>query len=656
MKFHSLRARCAWGASLLLALAGVQSGAHAQNAGGQKVLIRTASFAPQVLARGTNLTSAPVVQAERVRVQGVLDRALPGTTLGRSFNYVGWSVAQLPTTVSYDGLATLRKALGAGNVEANTIDHAFRIPNDPQFGQQYWLSKIGAPKAWDTTTGSSSVIIAVIDSGAQLSHPDLRDNLYKNADGTIGFNSIDPTKPPEDDNVEIIDGKPLGIYHGTHCAGTIGARGNDKLQVSGVNWVVKIMPIKYLDASGSGYAADNIACINFVLAQKAKGVNIRATSNSYGGTSPSDAKKEAFAKLGDAGILNFCAAGNDGQDNDTKPHYPCNYDLPGIVSVGASDQNDLPASFSDFGATTVDIFAPGVGILSLAGKSGTQELDGTSMATPCTAGAAALVWSRRPSLSALAMKALLMSSSTKLASLTGKCVSGGRVNVAQALMDSGPVTGPATPTPTAQPSFTLTGTVYADSAKTTPLSGAVVTLSNGLKTTSDANGKYTISPVRVGTHTINAAHDGYSFIPSQVSGVVGPPITKDLIAVPPASVNLVLNGITRNVLGRNTKSIAVFLNTETVPVAVSGDGGVFKLSNMAPGTYTLSANIQGQVAVAKISMDASGALSLAPTGDPNNPTVGRIDGNRVILQPVRSGSAGAASVGASAFDPSAPKS
>jgi len=652
MKLFSLRARCAWGASLLLALIGVQSGARAQDTGGQKVLVRTASFAPQVFSRGTDPTSPSVVQAERIRVQGILSKALPGTTLGRSFNYVGWSVAQMPTTVSYDGLARLQKALGAGNAEAIVKRYATRIPNDPQFGQQYWLSKINAPTAWNTTTGSSSVIVAVIDTGAQLSHPDLRDNLYKNSDGTIGFNAPAPGTPPEDMEDD---------YHGTHCAGTIGARGNNGLLVSGVNWTVKIIPIKFLLPGKGGNSADLVSSLNFVLAQKAKGVNIRATSNSYGGGGASAAEIEAFTKLGAVGILNFCAAGNgdaagNGVNNDTTPFYPANIDSPYIVSVGASDRADVPAGFSNYGAKTVAIFAPGVDVLSLAGKGGTQLLSGTSMATPCTAGSAALVWSVHPGIGALAMKALLMNSSTKLASLTGKCVSGGRVNVAQALALAGPINGPATPTPTPQPSFILTGTVYSDFSKTTPLSGAVVTLSNGLKTTSDGNGKYTINPVRVGSYTINGAHDGYAFASSLVSGTANQTVPKDLIALPPSSVNLVLNGITRNVLGRNLKSVSVFLNTETVPVAVSGDGGAFKLLNMAPGTYTLSANIQGQVAVAKIAMDASGTLSLAPTGDPSNPTAGRIVGNTVILQPIRSGSGGSASVGASALDPSAPKS
>jgi len=656
MKFHSLRTRCAWGASLLLALVAVQSGARAQNTGGQKVLVRTASFVPQVFAHGTDLSSASVVQAERVRVQGVLSKAVPGTTLGRSFNYVGWSVAQLPTSVTYDGLARLQKALGKSNVEAVVKRYATRIPNDPQFSQQYWLTKIGAPTAWNTTTGSSNVIVAVIDTGAQLSHPDLRDNLYKNPDGTIGYNAIDPTKPPEDDNVEMINGKPFGVYHGTHCAGTIGARGNNGLDVSGVNWVVKIIPVKFLSADNGGSIDNEVAGINFLLGLKAKGVNIRATSDSFAGPDTSNAEREAFSNLGAAGILNFCAAGNEATNNDTTPSYPANFNLPTTVSVGATDRNDLPAVFSNYGATTVEIFAPGVDILSLAGNSGTQLLSGTSMATPCTAGAAALVWSIHPNLSAVAMKALLMDSSTKLLSLKGKCVSGGRVNVAQALANSGPIAGPPTPTPTAQPSFMLSGAVYGNSAKTTTLSGAVVTLSNGLKTTSDGNGKYTINPVRVGTYTIQGAHDGYTFTPSQVSGTVGQTITMDLIATVPSSVNITLNGITRNVLGRNTQGVPVFLNTETVPVAVSGAGGVFTLSNMAPGTYTLSATIQGQVAVAKVTVSASGTLSLAPTGDPNHPTVGRIDGNRVILQPTRSSSVSAASIGASALDPSIPKS
>lgn len=656
MKFHSLRARCAWGTSLLLALVGVQSGARAQNTGGQKVLVRTASFAPQVFARGTDPTSASVVQAERIRVQSVVSKALPGTTLGRSFNYVGWSVAQMPTTVSYDGIARLQKALGAGNVDVEVPRHMLRTPNDPQYAQQYAMTKINAPLAWNVTTGSSSVIVAVLDSGAALSHPDLRDNLYTNPDKTIGYNVIKPGTPPEDDNVE--NGQP--VYHGTHCAGNIGAKGNNGLNTTGVNWTVKIIPVKIFAGDGSSTNTATIDGINFLLGLKAKGVNIRETSNSYGGGSPSTAEREAFGKLDVLGILSVFAAGNGdangiGINNDTTVDYPTGYGFPTMISVGASDQNDQPASFSNYGAKTVHLFAPGVDILSLSGNNGTLVLEGTSMSTPIVAGAAALVWSVRPNMTALQMKALLINSVARVPALNGKCVSGGRLDLGRAFQELGPVT-PATPTPTPQPSFTLTGTVYGNPAKTVPLSGAVVTLSNGLKTTSDANGKYVISPVRVGTFTINGAHDGYTFTPSQVSGTVGITVTKDLTATTPSAINITLSGITRNVLGRNTKGIPVFLNTETVPVATSGDGGVFKLLNMAPGTYTLSATVLQQLAFAKITINASGTLSLAPTGDPLHPTTGSIVGNSVILQPMRSGSVGSASVGASAFDPSAPRS
>jgi len=643
MKTFSFRARCALAASLVAALVGAPRGVRAQGAAGPKMLVRTASFTPQVLAPGTASSDPSAVQAARVRVQGLVSRAIPGTTIGRSFGYVGWSVLQLPASAGYNALSSLRRVLGAGNVEPDYKVHATRIPNDPQFGQQYWLSKIGAPAAWDKTTGSSNVIVAVIDTGAQLSHPDLRDNLYKNSDGTIGFNAINPALPPEDDNVE----NGQGIYHGTHCAGTIGARGNNGLQVSGVNWTVKIIPVKFLAADGSGFDSDSIAGINFLLAQKAKGVNIRATSDSFGGTDFSQAQKDAFQQLGNAGILNFCAAGNDGANNDTTPHYPANFGLPSIVTVGASDQNDLPADFSDYGATTVDIFAPGVGILSLAGNSGTQELDGTSMATPCTAGAAALIWSVHPELSPVAMKALLLRSSFKLTSLTGKCVSGGRVDLAKALDEAGPIVTP-TPVRTPEPSFVLSGTVYSDAARTVILSGATVTLSNGLRTTTDLNGKYVFSTVRVGSYNLQGALAGYSFSPVVVTGTVGQRVPQDLVATTPASVRYSINGITRNVLGRNVRGASIFLGTETVPVAVSGDGGAFSVNNLAPGNYVLSAYVSRQLAIARVTMDASGVMSLTP--DATGSTTGRIDGNRVILQPVRF-------TGPSAplIDPSAPR-
>lgn len=618
MNHFSSRARRAFGALLSVTALGALPLTARAEAPALKLLVRTTAFVPRVLAPDTDASSTSTVAAARARLQGQLSDLVPGAFVGRSFNYVGWSVIAVPANAKNTALQQLQKAFGAANVERILTRYAFKVPNDPLYAQQYWLAKINAPTVWDFTTGSNSVIVAVLDTGAQLSHPDLKDNLYKNADGSIGFNAVSPGKPPEDDD--------MGSYHGTHCAGTIGARGNNGRQVTGVNWQVKIIPVKIIDGSiGAASIDQEVAGINYVLSLKAKGVNIRATSNSYGGPGTNNAEKDAFSALDKAGILNFCAAGNESANNDTTPSFPCNFNFPTIVSVGASDQKDVPAGFSNYGATSVSIFAPGVDILSLAGKSGTQKLSGTSMATPCTAGAAALLWSVRPGLSATAMKALLLTSSIKVDALKSKCTSGGRVDLAAALKQLGPLPTPTpaptpTPTPTPEPSFVLSGTVYA-SDKVTTLPSATVTVSNGLKTTSDAAGKYVLSGVKAGTYNLTATLSGYLFAPMPLTlPTGGGSRVIDLVASAPATSTYSISGLVRNVQGRNTSGISVFMNGEVVPVAVSDAKGAFKIPSIGKGDYTLSATVDRQVAVAKVTL----------------PTT-RADGNAVdvILQPKR---------------------
>lgn len=641
MNHFSSRAVRAFGALVGAATLSALSLAARADAPALKLLVRTTAFVPRVMAPDTSASAPASVRAARARLQGQLDSLVPGSFVGRSFNYVGWSVIGVPANAKSTAFTRLRRAFGAGNVEGEVIRRAYRTPNDPLFANQYGIAKVNAPIVWNVSTGSSSVIVAVLDTGADLTHPDLKDNLYKSSNGSIGYNAISPGKPPQDDNVE--DGQP--VYHGTHCAGNIGARGNNGRQAVGVNWNVKIIPVKIIGADGYTTNTSVIDGINFLLTLKAKGVNIRATSNSYGGGGGSDAEKEAFRKLDAAGILSVFAAGNGGDDgkgddNDATPDYPAGYGFPSMLSVGASDSNDAATVFSNYGAKTVHVFAPGLDILSLSGKGGTAYLSGTSMACPIVAGGAALMWSLRPGLTAGAMKDLLINSAFKVAGLNGKCVSGGRLDLAQALQMLGPIPTPTpnptpTPTPTPSPSLILSGTVYSTGKAILP--GATVTLSNGLKTTSDASGAYVISGITAGNYNLTGTLSGYSFpsIPVNFDGKADTTRRQDLIASAPATSSLI-NGIVRNVQGRDTSGIPVLMNGETVPVAVSGTGGEFTVPNLPPADYTLSATVAGMLGVAKVTLSASGTLTLTPTGDPKNPTVGRIEKNKVILQPVRS--------------------
>jgi subtilisin family serine protease len=312
----------------------------------------------------------------------------------------------------------------------------FRTPNDTLWNQQWDMAKIAAPAGWDTQTDAPGVIVAVIDTGVDLTHPDLAANLWTNPnDGSHGFTCLNGTCVPggQDDQ-----------GHGTHVAGTIGAVGNNGAGVAGVNWRVQILPCKFLNSSGSGNVSDAILCFERVLALKQQGFNIRVTNNSWGGGGYSQALKDAMEAVEAAGVVNVCAAGNSGVNADLAPMYPAAYNNRGIVSVLASDQNDYGAYFTNFGLGSVDLAAPGVSILStvpagscsLCDASRYRIASGTSMAAPHVAGVLAAMFQRNPSLSpAQARDALLDPGSLDALTETRATTTstGGRLNLQKAL-------------------------------------------------------------------------------------------------------------------------------------------------------------------------------------------------------------------------------
>lgn len=322
------------------------------------------------------------------------------------------------------------------------------MPNDPQFADQWSLFNMGqdggkekadisAVKAWETQKGSKDVVVAVLDTGVDFTHVDLKDNMWirpanipaytDDELGTYndlnGFNGTDAIADPMDDN-----------GHGTHCAGIIGAEGDNGEGIVGVNWHVKIMPLKFLGRGGFGSVDDAIEAINYAIDRKKNGVNIRIISASWGSTQKSQALEDVIRAAGDAGILFIAAAGNDSSNNDSRPHYPSNYDLPNVISVAALDRNDELASFSNYGLKTVHVAAPGKDILSTWLNDAYREASGTSMATPEVSGVAALVVANEPNISMKDLKARILKSVDKIASLKDKIASGGRINAAKALV------------------------------------------------------------------------------------------------------------------------------------------------------------------------------------------------------------------------------
>ncbi|HNP25042.1 MAG TPA: S8 family serine peptidase, partial [Panacibacter sp.] len=323
-------------------------------------------------------------------------------------------------------------------IEPDYIVHGSNDPNDPLYPSLWGMAKIKASQAWDITTGSN-VVVGVIDAGVDYNHPDLAANIWTNP-GEIANNGIDDDNNGFVDDVHGYDfvnndGDPMDDNrHGTHVAGTIAARGNNNTGVVGVNWTAKIMALKFLGSNGSGTNSDAIRAIQYATQMGA-----RLTNNSWGGGSYSQAMYDAIKAAGAANIMFVAAAGNTASNNDAQPYlaYPSTYDLDNIISVAATDINDLKASFSNYGATTVDLGAPGVDILStypLWHPSGPYAtISGTSMAAPHVAGVAALIWSQHPTFSAEDVKTIIMNSVDPIASMQGITASGGRLNAFKAL-------------------------------------------------------------------------------------------------------------------------------------------------------------------------------------------------------------------------------
>ncbi len=271
-----------------------------------------------------------------------------------------------------EAIAELEVNPDVAYAEPNYLYEISAIPNDTNFGLLWGLNQatdkdIDAPEAWDITTGSSSVIVAVIDSGVAYDHPDLAPNIWTNDDPAGGGDNdgngfVDDTRGW--DFVQN-DNTPLdGNQHGTHVAGTIGARGNNALGITGVNWQVSIMPLRAGDVSGSLTNAAIISAINYACANGARVVN-----GSFGGSGFSQATLDAISAPACSNVVFSFSAGNGGSDgvgdnNDTTPQYPCNYATTRIICVAATGQTDVRAGFSNFGATSVDLAAPGVGVYS----------------------------------------------------------------------------------------------------------------------------------------------------------------------------------------------------------------------------------------------------------------------------------------------------
>lgn len=365
-----------------------------------------------------------------------------------------WEVIDIaPTESEVDVLKRLEADPRVERVELNTKVHMNSIPNDAYFYQLWGMQNTGqsggvphadinAPAAWDVQTCDHSVIVAVIDTGVDYNHPDLADNIWTNT-GEIPGNGIDDDGNGYVDDVHGYDfvhndGDPMDDhYHGTHVAGTISASGDNYTGVVGVCWHATIMPVKFLDSSGGGYTSNAVSAVLY-----ASQMGARVLSNSWGGGGFSYALQDAIEVSNADNALFVAAAGNSGMNNDYYPHYPSSYEVANIIAVAATDRYDNIATFSNYGLQSVDLAAPGVDILSTSPGNGYLTLSGTSMATPHVSGAAAAIVSQNPSLSNADVKNILLNNVDQIASLDGRVLSGGRLNIGRAILDAGAAPDP----------------------------------------------------------------------------------------------------------------------------------------------------------------------------------------------------------------------
>lgn len=380
-------------------------------------------------------------------------QAYPGAELTPLGDY-GLFVMTLPegmsTMSAIDGLDT---APGVRFAEPDYYVTKEAVPNDARFGEQWALRNIGqsirgqggsagadidAVNAWNNGVGSSSVILAIVDDGIDYTHPDLAGNMWVNP-GEIAGNGIDDDANGYVDDINgydfgTNDAIPLpepGDSHGTHVAGIAGAVGNNNIGISGVNWDVSLMAVKIFSPGGGATISGIVAGLNYAVDM---GAFVSNHSYNTGGGGPIQAHQAAIANAQAKGHVFVSSAGNTAQDNDVIDHYPSDYPFDNVVAVAATDNRDVRAVFSNYGATTVHLGAPGVDILSTVPGGYTYQ-DGTSMASPHVAGAVAYLKSLRPDLGYNDILGAIYRGVDANASLAGITITGGRLNLEKAISE-----------------------------------------------------------------------------------------------------------------------------------------------------------------------------------------------------------------------------
>ena len=382
-----------------------------------------------------------------------------GAVAKKQFRHIDAVLASVPAGERAHAIQALRRDGRVRYAEPNFLLRASAhsgTPDDPAFHELWGLENFGqtvngipgtadadidATEAWEVTTGDPGVVVAVIDTGIDYSHPDLAASIWLNPGETCAGCRTDRVDNDGNGFVDDVrgwdfaneDADPFDDHgHGTHVAGTIGARGNNGIGVAGVNWAVRLMPLKFLGADGSGTSADAIRALLYAVDEGAV-----VSNNSYGGDGFSQAFADAIAYADAHGSLFVAAAGNSLSNNDVTPTYPASFDFPNVITVAATDGADRKAWFSNYGRQSVELGAPGDNIYSTVPGSRYDYLSGTSMASPHVAGAAALAKAAFPAASDVGIKALLLRTVDANASLDQQTATGGRLNVNSAVRCSG---------------------------------------------------------------------------------------------------------------------------------------------------------------------------------------------------------------------------
>jgi subtilisin family serine protease len=630
-------------------------------AGGSTAAARPAKKPPHQVPGELLIGFEPGVStAEQKQILGKV-----GATEKRKFKQIHGALAKVPADATTSSLARLRSDPRVRYAEPNFVVSADVTPNDPFFSRLWGLNNNGfpvsgrwgmpdadidAPEAWSVTTGSDAVTVAVIDTGIDYSHPDLSSQMWINpgencpgcrtdgidndgngyVDDWRGWDFANGDNNPMDDN-----------GHGTHVAGTIGATGNNGIGVTGVNWRVRLLPLKFLSAAGTGTTADAVSAVLYAADKGATVLN-----NSWGGDEYSQALADAITVADTHGALFVAAAGNSGTDNDSMPTYPASYALPNVLTVAATDNSDQLAYFSNVGRKSVDLAAPGLNIYSTWPGGTYQYMSGTSMAAPHVSGAAALAKAAFPSATGVGLKALLLEGVDPLASLTNYTATGGRLNANNAVTCNGapklwfesPATGfdAEVGTPV---TFTAIATRCADSggvSVTATANGSPVALTprgDGLYT-----GSYT--PTATGAISLSvSATAGATTRTRTISGVAtavysispGGPTVTITTSVPDENARLKFDGQAGQRVSLKLAPVTIstsyvsILKPDGTPLAanvfVSSFGGFVDTQTLpVAGSYRILVDPQGTatgsmtLTLYEVSPDATGAIM--PGGSP----------------------------------------